>query len=211
MPRKKLSVRDKQVIDIISINLQSILEQKGLQQKDLADITGIPKSTINDYVKGNTLAPPGNIEIMANALGVEKSDIDTTFRSKQDSMIMLPVYEKIACGGGSVVMESPVQYEMTPTEWVNGAEHFYLRAKGDSMIGARIQDGDLLLIRSQQVVNNGEIAVVSVEDEATLKRVYYEGDKVILQSENPNIPPRICDHDSIRIIGKLKKVIITTF
>ena len=80
------------------------------------------------------------------------------------------------------------------------------------MIGARIQDGDLLLIRKQPNVEDGDIAAVLIEDEAVLKRVYIRDGMIILQSENPNYPPIIFDpknqRDGIRIIGKLKKVVI---
>ena len=73
------------------------------------------------------------------------------------------------------------------------------------MIGARIFDGDLVYIREQPEVENGEITAVLIEDEATLKRVYRDGDSVMLVPENPNYAPlsyvgeRI---DEIRILGK---------
>ena len=62
---------------------------------------------------------------------------------------------------------------------------FTLVCKGDSMINARIYDGDIVCIRKQPVVENGEIAAVLIDDEATLKRVYIYADKIILQPENP--------------------------
>lgn len=84
---------------------------------------------------------------------------------------------------------------------------FCLKAKGDSMIGARIQDGDIVFIRKQSIVENGEIAAVIIDNEATLKRVYYEKDKnkLFLQAENPKYPPLSYEGeelDHIRILGK---------
>ena len=64
---------------------------------------------------------------------------------------------------------------------LNGGEYFFLRAKGDSMINARIMDGDLLLIRRQDDVENGEIAAVLIDGEAVLKRVYKTNGTIILQ------------------------------
>ncbi|RKJ17687.1 LexA family transcriptional repressor, partial [Butyricicoccus sp. 1XD8-22] len=90
-------------------------------------------------------------------------------------------------------------------------EYFYVRASGDSMIGARIHDGDVLLMRKQEMVENGEIAAVCVDDEVVLKRVFKSGESFVLQSENPNYPPRIFNPGTdmnIRIIGKLEKLII---
>lgn len=71
------------------------------------------------------------------------------------------------------------------------------------MVGVRIYEGDLLLIRKQPAVDDGEIAVVLINDEAYLKRVYYRDDKLILQSENPKYPPIIADTSETIIIGKL--------
>ena len=75
------------------------------------------------------------------------------------------------------------------------------------MIGARIMDGDIVFIREQTIVENGEIAAVIIDDEATLKRVYYYKDsgKLILQAENPKYSPLIYEGEelnSIRILGK---------
>ena len=82
---------------------------------------------------------------------------------------------------------------------------FCLRVKGDSMIGARIYNGDIVFIRAQPDVDDGEIAVVLIDDEATLKRVYKLGDRVILRAENPAYPPmefRKRDGKVVRILGK---------
>jgi repressor LexA len=84
---------------------------------------------------------------------------------------------------------------------------FCLRAKGDSMTGARIFDGDTVFIRAQEAVDNGEIAAVIINDEATLKRVYFypEEGKLILSPENPRYAPLVYvkeELDHIKIIGK---------
>ncbi|MBO0961490.1 helix-turn-helix domain-containing protein [Neobacillus sp. MM2021_6] len=188
-----------------------------------SEISGISKSTLSDYINCKTLIHPGNVEKLAKAFGVEKSDIDPSFGSSKDivnedqgeysapnSMKKLPVVGKISCGAGSIAFEEIEGYEPTPREWLNGGEYFYLKAKGDSMVNARIVEGDLLLIRKQYDVENGEIAAVSIDDEAVLKRVFKTGDNVILQSENPNYAPIVLDpKKNIRIIGKLKRVVLT--
>jgi len=82
---------------------------------------------------------------------------------------------------------------------------FCLKIHGDSMIGARINDGDIVFIKKQPDVDNGEIAAVLIEDEATLKRVYKEKDSLILQAENPKYAPIVCTAESYvecRIMGK---------
>ena len=82
---------------------------------------------------------------------------------------------------------------------------FCLKIQGDSMIGARINDGDIVFIKKQPDVDNGEIAAVLIEDEATLKRVYKEKDSLILQAENPKYAPIVYTAESYvecRIMGK---------
>lgn len=121
---------------------------------------------------------------------------------------ILPIVGHISCGNGALAFEEIEGYEPTPKEWVKGGEYFYLRAKGDSMTGARIHDGDLLLIRKQPQVEYGEIAAVLIEDEARLKRIYQNKGQLVLQSENPKYPPVFSPPTDVHIIGKLKKVII---
>lgn len=78
------------------------------------------------------------------------------------------------------------------------------------MINARIQDGDLLLIRVQNEVENGEIAAVYIDGEAVLKRVHVSDGSLVLQSENSKYPPIIVGKNSnVKILGKLKRTVIT--
>lgn len=205
--RRRYTAYEKEIMKNISANLKRILMSRGMTQARLAELCDLPASTVGDYYHGRTLPPPGNLQKIADALGVAKSDIDTSLRGKSN-LIALPVYEGISCGKGAVILEEPVAYELTPREWINGAEHFYLRAKGDSMTGARIQEGDLLLMRKQPTVENGEIAAVVIDNEVTLRRVFVRGDKVILQAENPRYEPRICKAEDVIILGKLRKTII---
>lgn len=83
---------------------------------------------------------------------------------------------------------------------------FTLICKGDSMVNARINDGDIVYIKQQSQVDNGEIAAVLIDNEATLKRVYIYEDKVVLQPENTKYPPFVYtneDMNNIRILGKV--------
>ena len=84
---------------------------------------------------------------------------------------------------------------------------FCLTAKGDSMINARINDGDIVFIKEMSMVDNGDIAAVIIDDDATLKRVYYypEDNTIQLIAENPKFKPLIYKNeelDQIRILGK---------
>jgi len=114
----------------------------------------------------------------------------------------VPLLGEIACGEPIYADERHGEYVITD-EGVNA--DFCLRCVGDSMIGARIHDGDLVFVRKQSSVDNGEIAAVIIEDEATLKRVYFDGKTLILAPENPAFAPLIYsgeDLNQINILGK---------
>ena len=120
------------------------------------------------------------------------------------SVKRLPILGEIACGEPIYASEEHESY--VSADKTLDAD-FCLRAHGDSMIGARIFDGDIVFIRSQDSVDNGEIAAVIIDDEATLKRVYFypEESKLILIPENPKYAPLVylgVDLNKIKIIGK---------
>jgi len=193
------------------------IEKSGLSVKAFAEKAGLPYTTLRSILeRGVSKSSVENIIRICRALGITIEDLErmaSEANSLSDfvlvgELVKLPVVGRISCGNSIPAYEEIESYEPTPQEWLNGGEHFYLRAKGDSMSGARIYDGDLLLIRKQPIVENGEIAVVLIEDEAVLKRVYKNGDQFILQSENPKYPPIFANSKEVRIIGKLKKIVI---
>lgn len=214
--RVKKIDRDLPLKKEISKNIKKLLKEKGWSQIKLSEISGISKSTLSDYINCKTLINPGNVEKLAKAFNVKKSEIDPSFKTQsiypvaEEKLIEIPIVGQISCGNGMIAYEEIERYEITPKSWLNGGEYFYLRAKGDSMINARIREGDLLLIRRQDDVESGEIAAVLIDEEAVLKRVYKnEQGNVILQSENPKYPPIVLNGDkNIKILGKLKKVVI---
>lgn len=113
----------------------------------------------------------------------------------------LPLLGKIAAGQPILATEDCEYFSP-----INDTRaDFCLRVKGDSMIGAGIKDGDIVFIRKQESVDDGEIAAVLVEDEATLKRVYISDDAITLISENPKYKPMVYTKKqckNIRILGK---------
>lgn len=115
----------------------------------------------------------------------------------------LPVLGSVACGEPIFMAEEKEFYVDSTT---NVHADFVLIAKGDSMTGARINDGDIVFIRQQPEVENGEIAVVAIDDEATLKRFYkYSDDLIVLRAENPDYKDMVYtpeDHKDVRVLGK---------
>ena len=182
-----------------------------LTQKELAKKLEVAPSAVSGWERGANNPLMDKLEIMSDMFNVpvtyffEASEIG----DYKDSAL-LPVYGHIYCGDSDVVFEPTTEYEAIPEEWIKGGNYFFLKAVGDSMIGARIHEGDLLLIRSQEIVENGEIAAVVIDDSVVLKRVYKQEDSFTLISENPKYAPRTFKPDTdhnIRILGKLKKSI----
>lgn len=177
--------------------------------------SGVPYTTIvNFYEKGTDNIKLSTLRKLADYFNVPidylvDDEIEDRTISVIGEMVNIPIVGRISCGNGSVAYENVEGYESVPKEWVTGGDHFFLRAKGDSMIGARIHEGDLLLIRKQDTVENGEIAAVIINgEEAVLKRVYKHDGMIVLHSENPNYPPKFCPPNEVRIIGKLKMNVI---
>ena len=115
---------------------------------------------------------------------------------------MVPLVGTIACGT-PILAEENIEDMVPMPEHINA--DFALRCKGDSMINARILNNDIVYIRKQETVENGEIAAVLIDNEATLKRFYRYGDTVVLRAENPNCKEfeyKKEQLNEIRIIGK---------
>lgn len=196
-----------------SIRLKELRKQAGLTLDELAERVGTSKQTIHRYENGIiTNVPPKKIESLASALGTTPQELmgwddEPTVSYKNVipvSVKQLPVLGDIACG-------MPIYAEERHESFVSAAEgldaDFCLKAHGDSMTGARIFDGDVVFIRSQSSVENGEIAAVIINDEATLKRVYYypNEEKLVLSPENPRFAPLVYvgrELENVRIIGK---------
>ncbi len=203
--------------EIFSRNLRELMEQAGKDRNRVCDDLGFKYSTFNDWYNGNKYPRIDKIEMLANYFGVMKSDL---IEDKQDlpgnvspidmtHLKRIPILGRIAAGAPIYAEENIEGY--TFTDLNGGAEYFALRVRGDSMNAARINDGDLVIIRRQDIVENGEIAAVMINDQdATLKRFSREGDIVTLMphSMNPEYKPFIYNlkDTPVKILGRVVKV-----
>lgn len=192
----------------IGQRLKQLREKSGLTQEAVAKHLGVATQTIFKYEKEIvTNIPAANIEKLAQLFGVSPSSLlgwDGLQGVIPVQMRSYPLLGDIACGKPIIAEQ---KYDTFAAAGFEDSVSFALRCKGDSMINARIYDGDIVFIREQDMVQNGEIAAVVIGDEATLKRVYFypEEQKMILVSENPAYPPLSYQGaalDEIRILGK---------
>lgn len=193
-------------------------EQLNMSAEELGNKIGKAKTTIYRYELGQIEKLPTSVlEAVATALMTSPSylmgwtdDPNIKEQTTQFSNIFpvqtqrIPMLGEIACGKPIFADEHRESYVQAG---MNIKADFCLTARGDSMIGARIHDGDIVFCCSQSMVDNGEIAVVVIGDEATLKRVYFypEKKKLVLQAENPKYEPYVfidSELDDITILGK---------
>ena len=113
----------------------------------------------------------------------------------------VPLVGRVTAGQPILAVENIEDYLVLPQAMLGQDDVFCLRVQGESMIDAGILDGDIVVLRQQDTAENGEIVVAMVDDEATLKRIFYEGGHVRLQPENTTMEPIIVDDAAV--LGKL--------
>lgn len=116
-------------------------------------------------------------------------------------VVDLPLVGRVAAGKPTLAFEEIGDTFPVPRDFLSGGEGFMLRVKGDSMIEDGIRDGDYVIVRRQNVADNGDTVVAMVEDEATVKRFYKENGRVRLQPANRYMQPMF--FDSIDVLGKV--------
>lgn len=181
-------------------NFAKILKAKGISAYRVSKETGISCATLTAWKNGAYTPKVDKLTLIADFLKVDIGQLLGT----EDKPNMLPILGSVACGS-PIFAEENIEGYAAPCYGI-GAD-FCLFAKGDSMIGARIYEGDLVFVKKQPRVENGEIAVVLVDDSATLKRVYLypEEQKLILSPENPKYKPLVYvgkELEQIQILGK---------
>lgn len=196
-------------------NLRILRLEKGLNMKQVAFALDLPYTTYVSYEKGDR---EPNSEVLIKLADFYDTTIDYILNKPNatkrpdypqvDNIIPLPKTKSvplvgtIACGT-PILAEENIETMVSMPEFINA--DFALRCKGDSMINARIFNNDIVYIKKQPTVENGEIAAVLIDNEATLKRFYRYGDTVVLRAENPNCKEFEYKNEEInelRILGK---------
>lgn len=188
--------------------LSQALEARGMKAADLSKKTKVAEGTISCYINGRYEAKQNRVQVFAEALNVNPAWLmgyDVPMEAEQSQpapasrpippgfepmpkMKKIPLIGSIACG-------EPITAEQNIEKMVDVPENircdFSLTCHGDSMVDAGIHDKDVVYIRIQPEVENGEIAAVRIDGEATLKRVYYNPGTLTLMPANPAYAPMI--------------------
>lgn len=209
--------------------LKELMTERNLRQIDIIEKCqpyceryGIKmgRNDLSQYLSGKFQPKQTKLTVLSLALNVSeawlmgydvpKSRFATTTNYDEISNIRpvatqrIPMLGEIACGKPIMCNEDRESYVEAGTQI---KADFCLTCKGDSMIGAGIHDGDIVFIRKQDIVDNGQVAAVIIDNEATLKRVYFYPDKakLVLQAENPQYEPLVYigeELEDIHILGR---------
>lgn len=201
---------------IVGTRLKELRLKKGLSLRELAKQAHMSHSFIADIEAGRSNPSLDTIEVLAKVLNIS---IDYLLGRAEDprplsqlipgaypvgKMVKLPVLGVIRAGDPILAVENIIGWEEVPEEDVKDGEYFFLRITGDSMKDANIPDGSFVLVRKQDFVDDGKIAVVLVNrEEATVKKVKYINGKVMLLPANPTYEPQIYDASEVKIIGRV--------
>jgi repressor LexA len=201
------------VMSLFTDRLYTLRKENNLSQEELANNLNVKygmdtnKGTISKYEKGIHVPVFTVVDNLSDYFGVTSDYLmgrsDNKFYADNTGINKIPILGTIAAGGPMTAIENIIGYE-----YANDNCDYCLKVKGDSMIGARINDGDIVFIHKQPDVESGEIAAVIIDnEEVTLKRVLKINGTIILHPENPNHKDLIftkASYKQVRVLGKVR-------
>ena len=199
-------------VNDISKRILDILSKKDISYGELSSKTGIPKSALQRYATGQTeKIPIDRLESIAKAIGTTAAYLmgweasETKAIPAADNIHPLPAMKRWKVLGGTACGQplfKPLE-EASVLAPANIDADYVFQCVGDSMINARIFDGDIVFIKEDEV-SDGQIGVVRIGEEYTLKRIYHGADYLELRSENPMYPPIIIrgEQENAEIVGR---------
>ncbi len=181
-------------------------------QEDIGKIIGVSGRAIGNYETGKRKMSPEIVLKLAEHFNVTTDyllgkDVDNNVFPIPDNAVPIPVVGKISAGLPILATENISRYEFAPSSLINkNFTYFYLTVTGDSM-NRKFNDGDIVLVQQQNDLENDEIGVFLIDNEATVKRYKKEDDRIVLypMSTNPEHDPQIYNpkETNVKIIGKV--------
>lgn len=191
--------------------IKQLRKEKKITQADLAKKLNVAPTAVSAWERNENRPLMDKLVLLCSIFDVP---ITIFFRTDEfeesiiTDTVLLPIVKEFCYNNDHFIFKDIEGYEATPKDWIKNGDHFYFRFRGDSMTGSRIDDGDLLLIRKQNYVENGDIALVFFENRTELKKVFINQDQMILQSDNQKYSPILVSLDKAHIIGKLKRSVL---
>lgn len=189
-------------------------ESLGLTQVDIGNACGVSFQTVSGWERQSGPPPakyiPKLCEVLKmrpeELLGMDPATLPPGAYPVTE-MVLLPVIGQAQAGRPRIVLDDELEMAPIEKELVAGGDYFWMRVEGDSMINAGIHPGDLVLVRRQPFVENGQIAVVDIfDDGVVIKQVYRAGNRLVLISANPAYMPMSVSPENCRIIGLVREI-----
>ena len=202
--------------------IMELLAKKKLEQQNLTDYLGVHKSTFSAWKSGNSKSYMKYIDRIADYFNVSTDYLlggtDTISSNiseiiPQDKIYQIPVYESVSAGFGAYASDCII--DMLPMVIDNpydAPDTIAIKVSGDSMY-PKIEDGDIIVVRKQESVDSGDVAVMLLDgDEGLVKKVVYGDTWIELHSFNPEYKTRRFDNEEVlrlRVVGKVLKIVKT--
>lgn len=220
---RKIARDSKMYCKIISDMIKSKMQEESLTVDDVAELIALPVADVEDFIECKATCDQDTMSIISMSPLFAKKNTPEEPKLSEGEGVLLDLFRRIPQGVrirpikrkklpklGNVACGDPIyaDEDITYVDADDVDADFCLTAQGDSMVNARIFDGDLLFVKKAEMVDDGQIAVVLIGDEATVKRVYYDRENNILTlvPENPVYKPMRytgAQLENIRIVGRV--------
>lgn len=196
--------------------LKKLMASRNIRQVDIVERTGIGKSAVSQYVSGKVVPKQDKLYLLAKALNVSPTwlmgyDVPMSWGDNRETTtdIYTPILKKVPMLGYAAAGQPLENLDGQDTYYVEtnskSEVDFCITVRGDSMINAGINDGDIVFVRSQPEVENGQIACIELDSEKVcIKRFYKNANEVMLVSENPKYAPLYFNEENcsnFRVLG----------
>jgi repressor LexA len=200
--RPPLTARQREVLDFV----RNFMTRVGYPPtvREIGSHFGFVPRSVFDHLKA--LERKGYLRRdPAKSRSLQLLDASLSPSARTSSYRELPILGRVAAGQPLLSDQNIEGTSVVPQDWVNDDEAFLLKVQGESMIGAHICPGDQALVRRQSTAENGDIVVALLNDEATIKRILFKPDGIVLQPENPTMSPIEVrkGEKSFQILGKV--------
>lgn len=204
---------------MFSDNLKSVREKSGISQAALAKVLNVSQGTIGNWETGKRTPDAEMLKTISKYFRITVDDLIGNDREisnirdviPQDNVHMIPVYATVSAGFGAYAEDNIIDHlPMIIDNPYDVADTIGIRVKGDSMY-PKIEDGDIIIVRKQESVDSGSVAVLLLDgEEGLVKKVEYGKDWIELHSFNPEYKTRRfegADVLRLRVVGKVLKVV----
>lgn len=184
---------------IFSKNINRYIAESGRMQKDIAKDLGYAPTTFNNWCVGKVLPSLGKVQRIADYFGIGKTDLlDDKPAVRTHTSAMIPLYSAVSAGTGAFADGNIEGYIPLPPEYEGKGEFFALRIKGNSM-EPLIMDGDSVLVKKGDTVENGKIVIAVVNgNEGFCKKLVKYRNSIGLVSNNPDYDPMIFTNEEVK-------------